>query len=329
MRAALSGRSRDAVGPLLDRVALACLAAALVVVLLPPVVQLSDVTEGWGAAALTLLASGLLRRHRVREAARRPRAGRRSARRRTSWTSLASVVVAPTVVVLLLGGTTATTPVVGSLCAVAVLAVSAGALLTRRRTADLVEARREARTDELTGAANRRALTEELERRVARREPFSFALVDLDRFKQVNDHFGHETGDELLRQAVARLRAGVPERALVARLGGDELAVVLPEPDVTAAGLDLLQTHDALTRPYRVGARTVSVGASFGVAAYPAQAGSVTRVLRRADEAMYAAKASGGTVTTWGGRTRTVVLPEQPTTRRRACPHTHSHSHSH
>jgi diguanylate cyclase (GGDEF)-like protein len=156
----------------------------------------------------------------------------------------------------------------------------------RRREAEL---ERRATTDELTGLPNRLLLLDRLRELVRAGRTGAVAVVDVDRFKRVNDGFGHHAGDELLRELGRRLACGVPALlgATVCRLGGDEFAVLLPGlfPD---QGAQLLE--DVLARvaaPLVLDGQDLVVTATAGVAVI---AGSAELALREADAALYAAK---------------------------------------
>ncbi|PRY10824.1 putative bifunctional diguanylate cyclase/phosphodiesterase [Kineococcus rhizosphaerae] len=183
-------------------------------------------------------------------------------------------------------------------------------VLSQSELLELATLRREALTDDLTGIANRRALLADLERRCAADAPFALAIVDLDRFKEVNDGLGHAAGDELLRQVVGQLLQAAPEPAVVARLGGDELALVLPGTAGEAAVADVVAVHAAMVRSYVLLGHRVHVAASLGVASFPVDAQRPSDLLRCADIAMYEAKTLGGAVCAFGtgeagaGRTR-------------------------
>lgn len=153
--------------------------------------------------------------------------------------------------------------------------------------------------DGLTGLPNRVLLGDRLEQAVlaADRDSVGLALLvlDLDRFKDVNDTLGHHTGDELLQQVAARLCGLVRASDTVARLGGDEFAIVLPTAGDTLIATRLARTIvQALDQPFTVDGRHVSVGASIGVAIYPEHGQDPKTLLRRADVAMYIAKRAGG-----------------------------------
>ncbi|WP_431838181.1 putative bifunctional diguanylate cyclase/phosphodiesterase [Cellulomonas sp. Y8] len=179
----------------------------------------------------------------------------------------------------------------------AVAAVGGGARVLRLVTdlAQLAAVRQEARTDPLTGVANRRALLEHV-RVVAARPRGALLVIDLDRFKEVNDRFGHAVGDGVIRAAAARLDGAVGGRGLVARLGGDEFAVALEDADADAAVALGRELRRELTRPIGVEGRVVRLEASVGVATTAVGARSAAGLLRCADGAMYDAKAAGGGV---------------------------------
>lgn len=155
-----------------------------------------------------------------------------------------------------------------------------------------------ARHDSLTGLMNRVALESVLEHSIAEaaRDDLSVAVVllDLDRFKNINDSLGHSAGDELLIQVAGRLRGCVRESDIVARLSGDEFVVVLPHlasPDVTALAGKLAA---ALSAPYMIADRELRMTPSIGISICPRDARDVETLIKYADTAMYAAKANGG-----------------------------------
>jgi len=158
------------------------------------------------------------------------------------------------------------------------------------------ELRRRARTDDLTGFLSRRAGLELLQRRLEERRSGERAgallFCDLDRFKAVNDSYGHETGDAVLRAVAERVRASLRADDLAIRLGGDEFLVVLvgAEGDVAVRVADKLR--DAVARPVAAGGRDIEVGLSVGVVT-PDDGEGVDDVVARADDAMYRAKREG------------------------------------
>jgi len=151
--------------------------------------------------------------------------------------------------------------------------------------------------DALTGLPNRTLLHDRMEHtlRLMERDATSLALLllDLDRFKAVNDTLGHHAGDALLRQVAARMQDAVRTSDTVARLGGDEFAVLLPGTDRDGAVRATQMLLAALAAPVTVEGQTVHVGASIGVALAPAQGSEATVLLRHADVAMYVAKRGG------------------------------------
>jgi diguanylate cyclase (GGDEF)-like protein len=167
------------------------------------------------------------------------------------------------------------------------------------RVAEL-EAEREltlrlAQTDSLTGLVNRGAFTaalgERLEAARASGRPLSLFVIDLDRFKHLNDTLGHHAGDLLLAEVGARLRADAQPGELVARLGGDEFALISDASDVAARAARLLAR---LSQPQTIYGRMVSPGASVGVAVYPQDAADAADLQRFADMALYRVKTRGG-----------------------------------
>lgn len=167
------------------------------------------------------------------------------------------------------------------------------------RVAEL-EAEREmtlrlAQTDSLTGLVNRGAFTSGLcERLEAAREQggvVALFVIDLDRFKSLNDSLGHHAGDLLLAEIGQRLRDDAAPDELVARLGGDEFAVVSGDPDITRRAERLV---NAISQHHLIYGRTIASGGSVGVAAFPRDASDATDLQRYADMALYRAKSCGG-----------------------------------
>ncbi len=152
--------------------------------------------------------------------------------------------------------------------------------------------------DALTDLPNRTLLSERLEHglRVARESAGTLALVlmDLDRFKDVNDTLGHQAGDALLLEVGARVRGALRDGDLVARLGGDEFAVLLPGADRQTAVAIARRILAVLTAPIAVEGRALTVGASLGLAVYSEHGDDSATLMRHADVAMYVAKRTGG-----------------------------------
>ena len=156
---------------------------------------------------------------------------------------------------------------------------------------------RQALHDALTGLPNRTLLLDRTEQAVglAGRHGLTtgLLLIDLDRFKDVNDTLGHRYGDELLQQVGERLGSTVRDSDTIARLGGDEFAVLLPQiPSVQDAIVVADKLRAAIEEPFTVRGLTLDIDASVGVAAYPEHGNDAQELLQRADVAMYAAKAT-------------------------------------
>ena len=150
--------------------------------------------------------------------------------------------------------------------------------------------------DSLTNLPNRLMLREELDRMIAgrSRSPLSLLLLDIDNFKEINDSFGHQVGDVLLRQIGPRLRERLEVGNMIARLGGDEFAILLPGADVAHASRVAHSLLRALEPPFLSEEHALEVTASIGIAASPDHGTAAETLLQRADVAMYAAKRSGG-----------------------------------
>lgn len=163
-----------------------------------------------------------------------------------------------------------------------------------------------ARTDVLTGLSNRRHLGDLVARELSylkrKWRPLSVALVDLDAFKSINDRYGHDVGDQVLVEVGRRLCASLREHDLVGRWGGEEFCVVLLDTDLDAATLVIERLLERLRgTPVETRTGPLSITASVGLTTAAASDPTFGEMLRRADDALYAAKA--------GGRDRAVTRP--------------------
>jgi diguanylate cyclase (GGDEF)-like protein len=151
--------------------------------------------------------------------------------------------------------------------------------------------------DPLTGLPNRNLLRDRLEQTLAQsqrtRRPFGVVLMDLNRFKEVNDTLGHDVGDELLREVASRLRHALRAEDTVARMGGDEFVVILKNLAEEAVPGVCDKLAAALGAQFVWKGQEIDLGASIGVALSPAHAADARSLIRLADIAMYAAKRSG------------------------------------
>jgi diguanylate cyclase (GGDEF)-like protein len=155
---------------------------------------------------------------------------------------------------------------------------------------------RQAYSDTLTGLPNRRALDERLEEEVlaARRNNYSFAVImmDLDGFKDVNDTYGHSTGDDVLRVVFNQMSRGVRNTDFLARYGGDELTLILSQTEMSSAQIVSEKILEGMRNiKYKLpDGRRLKLGISGGIAIYPVHARSGSELLRAADAALYQAK---------------------------------------
>jgi diguanylate cyclase (GGDEF)-like protein/PAS domain S-box-containing protein len=151
--------------------------------------------------------------------------------------------------------------------------------------------------DQLTGLANRAylhlRLRELFERNSAAAPAVAILLIDLDRFKLINDTHGHFAGDKLLQEVATRIRAALSEQDFVARLGGDEFAVVTGVTDVGDLGRLADRLIESLSMGYRIDGNEASIGASIGIAIGPDDGDGPDRLMHCADLALYRAKAEG------------------------------------
>jgi diguanylate cyclase (GGDEF)-like protein/PAS domain S-box-containing protein len=150
--------------------------------------------------------------------------------------------------------------------------------------------------DQLTGLANRAYLhlrLREIFERNSAAPAIAILLIDLDRFKLVNDTLGHFSGDKLLQEVAQRIRAAVGERDFVARLGGDEFAVVTGVIEVGELGRLAENLIEQLSASYRLESQEAAISASIGIAIGPADGDDPDRLMRCADLALYRAKADG------------------------------------
>ncbi|MEC4891209.1 MAG: GGDEF domain-containing response regulator [Nitrospira sp.] len=156
-----------------------------------------------------------------------------------------------------------------------------------------------AQYDQLTGLVNRTLFRDRLIQAMARskrlQRPLGLMLLDLDRFKSVNDTMGHSVGDLLLKLVADRLRTCVREIDTVARMGGDEFTIILEgcasEEDMAVVAQRIT---DAIAEPFDLGHHHASIGVSIGITVYPSDDHDVDDLLKHADAAMYQAKQKGG-----------------------------------
>ena len=175
--------------------------------------------------------------------------------------------------------------------------ISIAGFVVRRESFQARQLADQAMFDPLTGLANRSLLHDRLEHEIelSKREHQSFGviLMDLDRFKEVNDTLGHNVGDELLREVGRRLKETVRAEDTVARLGGDEYVVLIHNLDPQGAPSIANKVLSALDKPFHWKNQSIDLNASLGLTFYPSQCGDASGLLRCADIAMYVAKRAG------------------------------------
>ena len=166
--------------------------------------------------------------------------------------------------------------------------------------------------DGLTGTYNYRHFMKQLEEEIKRAERYgrsvSLAMIDIDLFKNVNDTYGHQRGDDVLRGLTQTLTSNTRETDIVARYGGEEFVVILPETDIADA-LDVaekLRTSVAKANYARENGQSIKITISLGVATYPSIAGNQEELLRRADDALYSAKTKRNMVVSAGSENRSL-----------------------
>ena len=149
----------------------------------------------------------------------------------------------------------------------------------------------------MTGLPNRRLLDDRIAQAFAAarrtKDHVALMLLDLDHFKPINDTHGHEAGDQVLKAVAARLGGCVRKADTVARVGGDEFVVMLPMRDGQHAARVAESILAALAEPFPLGASQFQIGVSIGISVFPEDATEKDELLRCADRAMYAVKASG------------------------------------
>ena len=175
-----------------------------------------------------------------------------------------------------------------------------GIIVSRRALRSVATLAEQALIDSLSNLPNRRALRRDLDHRLKRGEKLALALIDLDGFKGINDNYGHQVGDRLIKSVAELLKEQVGTRGMVARLGGDEFAIMVPGAAAVIALQDIARAVlDKLSRPFRIDERTVLVGASIGLASVSFNDFDASELMRRSDVAMYAAKRAGKMRLSW------------------------------
>jgi len=256
----------------------------------------------WNDSLLTVAAAGawVVARYGLAELIARWWSDRRKPRPVKRW----SVELFATAALLLLGPVVLAAAQVGlTLVPLVLLALHA----VHRMVRSAGEFERASRVDALTGLPNRRALQASVAERGLGRglhrpeRQLALVLLDLDRFRNVNDALGHPLGDRLLVEVANRLTDVVPQHDLVVRLGGDEFAVLATRVDGPASARRIaVHLAEALDRPFALDGLAVDVSASIGIALQAERGGDGASLLREAEAAMYDAKQRGDQIVLYG-----------------------------
>lgn len=156
------------------------------------------------------------------------------------------------------------------------------------------KATQQANTDPLTGLSNRRGVLQKLDNAFKRSQPLALFYIDLDKFKPVNDQYGHEMGDAVLKKVAELFTACVRENDTVARLGGDEFLIVFYGlTDTNLIEERAKKILEIINEPIWVNDLRIKLGASIGITVAPKDGSSVEALMQAADETMYAVKKAG------------------------------------
>lgn len=196
--------------------------------------------------------------------------------------------------VLIMGTRISVSDLAVALAGGTLLAAGVRTQLAFRQLVTLTEVRRQSRTDELTGLPNRRALYSDVPARLdgPRGGRGAFLLLDVDRFKEINDSLGHDIGDLLLAQIGNRLSRCVRAGDLLARIGGDEFAILLDGAGREQSETVAAKLRAALAQPFTLEGIVLQVSVSVGIALFPDEGNDLKVLMRKADMSMYRAKKS-------------------------------------
>ena len=255
----------------------------------------SPLDAAWtiGITLIALYVDGVARRGPSPALEAGPESDTAASSRRTSLV-VPTAATAAGLGVLLVSSRTHISTLAVALAGVTLLAAAARTQLGFRQLVRMAELRRQATTDHLTGLPNRRALHLKAEVRLA--DPLhqhqALLMMDLNRFKEVNDSLGHDIGDQLLVQVGARLGERLRGGDLLVRLGGDEFAVLLQDAVHDQAEEVATRLCAALNDPFDLDDNSVHSAVSIGIALFPEDGRDLATLLRKADVAMYKAKVS-------------------------------------
>lgn len=150
--------------------------------------------------------------------------------------------------------------------------------------------------DALTGIFNRKKIMEDINLLLINKsESFAVLFIDLDKFKSINDRYGHETGDIVLKSVALRLKSMIGERDIISRIGGDEFVIILRDLESTKYAEDVAQAIvEEMSTVFTLKNRRLYIGASIGISLYPEHGTTADTLISKADIAMYQVKNSGG-----------------------------------